>query len=290
MYFIYHTICLINYRAYVGVTKQPNRAGGYVGSGRALLRDLKRYGREMFVRTDLDRAATRAEAEELEAWYIARYGAVASAEFYNIRHGGYHGAHSDETRRKLSLQRRGQKMRLSDTERKARASRIRKSETLMGPKTPAQKARTRWSQLSRQFSQTPRVDEDMRMMHDHFEVHERVAQLDPALLAEYLSFRLRFLQEELDEGRRAVAERNADDVVDSLVDLVVVAVGTLDLFGVDFKKAWYAVLAANMAKQVGVKAERPNPFGLPDLVKPAGWTAPTHADNVGLLPKALVAG
>ncbi len=38
-----------------------------------------------------------------------------------------------------------------------------------------------------------------------------------------------------------------------------------------------------MAKERGIKPERPNPLGLPDLIKPAGWVAPSHADNHGLL-------
>ena len=76
---------------------------------------------------------------------------------------------------------------------------------------------------------------------------------------------------------------NADDVVDALIDLCVVAIGTLDGFGVDSHKAWDAVLIANMNKEVGVKESRPNPLGLPDLIKPAGWVAPSHADNEGKL-------
>jgi predicted HAD superfamily Cof-like phosphohydrolase len=75
----------------------------------------------------------------------------------------------------------------------------------------------------------------------------------------------------------------ADDVVDALIDLCVVAIGTLDLFDVDARLAWDRVHEANMNKQVGIKESRPNPLGLPDLVKPEGWTAPSHKDNVGLL-------
>ncbi len=38
-----------------------------------------------------------------------------------------------------------------------------------------------------------------------------------------------------------------------------------------------------MAKEVGIKPERPNPLGLPDLIKPADWKAPSHADNHGVI-------
>ena len=47
---------------------------------------------------------------------------------------------------------------------------------------------------------------------------------------------------------------------------------------------WDAVHAANMAKVVGVKPSRPNPLGVPDLIKPEGWTAPDHTGNHGILP------
>ena len=43
-----------------------------------------------------------------------------------------------------------------------------------------------------------------------------------------------------------------------------------------------------MNKTPGVKATRPNKFGLPDLVKPEGWTAPSHTGNHGLLTSTLV--
>jgi len=40
-----------------------------------------------------------------------------------------------------------------------------------------------------------------------------------------------------------------------------------------------------MSKEVGIKASRPNPLGLPDLVKPEGWQAPSHEGNHGLVAK-----
>jgi hypothetical protein len=50
---------------------------------------------------------------------------------------------------------------------------------------------------------------------------------------------------------------------------------------VDIGEAWSEVLDANMNKSVGIKEGRPNPMGLPDLVKPEGWTAPDHLGNHG---------
>ena len=123
---------------------------------------------------------------------------------------------------------------------------------------------------------------DISEMHAHYGVNEVVKNMNPETLREFLQFRIRFLQEELDEMSEA---SNAEDVVDALIDLCVVAIGTLDSFQVDSHEAWDEVLKANMNKVVGVKASRPNPLGLPDLIKPEGWTAPSHENNHGLLTK-----
>jgi predicted HAD superfamily Cof-like phosphohydrolase len=127
--------------------------------------------------------------------------------------------------------------------------------------------------------------QDIHDMHTKFGVREVTRRLSANHLAEYLEFRIRFLQEELDEMKSAAATDNAEEIVDALIDLCVVAIGTLDAYDVNAYKAWDEVHAANMAKEVGIKATRPNPLGLPDLVKPEGWTPPTHAGNHGLISK-----
>ena len=121
---------------------------------------------------------------------------------------------------------------------------------------------------------------DIEYMHRKFGVNPVVREFDKEKLKAFLEFRIKFLQEELDEMKKA---DNADDVVDALIDLCVVAIGTLNAFDVDSEKAWAAVYDANIIKNVGIKESRPNPLGLPDLIKPEGWKAPSHADNVGLL-------
>lgn len=123
---------------------------------------------------------------------------------------------------------------------------------------------------------------DIAKMHVKFGVNPVINTLDKEKLKTYLQFRIDFLQEELDEMRTA---ETADDVVDALIDLCVVAIGTLNAFEVNAYEAWNRVHSKNMEKNPGVNATRPNPLGLPDLIKPAGWTPPTHADNVGLLSK-----
>ena len=130
-------------------------------------------------------------------------------------------------------------------------------------------------------------NQDIADMHQHYGVKEAVSKLDAEKLKAYLIFRFNFLQEELNEGKNAIVDRNSEEVVDSLIDLCVVAIGTLDAYGIDAQKAWDEVLKANMNKRVGIKASRPNPFGLPDLIKPDGWQAPSHAGNHGIISKAF---
>jgi hypothetical protein len=122
----------------------------------------------------------------------------------------------------------------------------------------------------------------MNEMHAKFGVHEAVSKMDANKLADFLQFRIGCLQEELDELKAA---QNGDDAVDALIDLSVFAIGTLDLFGIDAEMAWDRVYKANITKEIGIKESRPNPLGLPDLVKPEGWTAPTHKDNIGAFEK-----
>ena len=100
-------------------------------------------------------------------------------------------------------------------------------------------------------------------------------------LRDFLEFRVDFLEEELGETSAALVNADAEEIVDGLIDLCVVAIGTLDAYGVDPYKAWDEVLRANMDKQVGKKPSRPNPLGVPDLVKPDNWEAPNHTGNHG---------
>jgi|TARA_R100000479_G_C6373610_1_gene198070 predicted HAD superfamily Cof-like phosphohydrolase len=128
---------------------------------------------------------------------------------------------------------------------------------------------------------------DIAEMHTKYGTNKAVRSMDASQLRSFLKFRVNFLQEELDELKNASKENlpiDSPEVVDALIDLCVVAIGTLDAFDVDAYKAWDVVHKANMNKEVGIKESRPNPLGLPDLIKPEGWVAPTHDDNTGLLP------
>jgi len=122
--------------------------------------------------------------------------------------------------------------------------------------------------------------QDIADMHTKFGFNEKTKKMDTNTLKALLNFRIAFLNEELTELQEA---KSADDVVDACIDLIVIAIGTLNLFEVDANLAWNRVHGANMSKQAGIKPGRKFASVGLDLMKPDGWTAPTHVDNVGLL-------
>ena len=127
---------------------------------------------------------------------------------------------------------------------------------------------------------------DMKVMHQKYGVNkwmqaEMQSDVDWRKINKFMQFRLGMMQEELDETKKAFEQKDAPELVDGIIDLCVFAIGTLELFGVDAEKAWDEVYRANMSKEVGIKEGRPNPLGLPDLVKPDGWKGPVHEDNCG---------
>ena len=126
----------------------------------------------------------------------------------------------------------------------------------------------------------------MKVMHQKYGVNkwmqaELQSDVDWRKINKFMQFRLGMMQEELDETKNAFNNKDAEEMVDGIIDLCVFAIGTLEVFGVDAEKAWDEVYKANMSKEVGVKEGRPNPLGLPDLIKPDGWKGPNHEGNHG---------
>lgn len=124
---------------------------------------------------------------------------------------------------------------------------------------------------------------DLFEMHQKFNFHTRVAELNPKQLAALLVFRLDFVEEEFDEIKEAALAGDTEEIVDGLIDICVVALGTLDLFRVDAQEAWDRVHKANMSKERGNNPTRVNPLNMPDLIKPANWKSPSHKDLTALL-------
>ena len=110
-----------------------------------------------------------------------------------------------------------------------------------------------------------------------------------ALSEDHMSKRLAFLEEELEETRAAYlslcqAEKPTDEhlseVIDGLIDLIYVAVGTLVLMGVCPSAHWRVVHNCNMQKvKVKDRSQSKRDYDQ-DLVKPEGWKPPDHVEII----------
>ena len=89
---------------------------------------------------------------------------------------------------------------------------------------------------------------DIAAMQEKYGVHDWVETATHEQKMEFLKFRIAFLHEELEETETASKSLDAEEIVDGLIDLCVVAIGTLDAFGVDSHTAWDEVLHANLKK------------------------------------------
>lgn len=114
---------------------------------------------------------------------------------------------------------------------------------------------------------------DVHDMHEKFGFHGTVATFTPEQMRQLLDHRHEFLKEEMRELAEAIEARDGHGVADALVDICVVAIGTMDLFDLPSNEYWDEVHDANMAKERGVKPGRKSVMGM-DLRKPEGWVAP----------------
>lgn len=116
------------------------------------------------------------------------------------------------------------------------------------------------------------------MFDDVGSFHQGVLHLEqPPLIGlisqEWCLERFKFLNEEADEFYAAAMAGDMVTVVDSLLDTVYVALGTLWMMGLPAETvaaSWDAIQRANMRKQRGV-GPRGNAI---DAIKPPGWTGP----------------
>jgi len=90
-------------------------------------------------------------------------------------------------------------------------------------------------------------------------------------------FRVKFLQEELNELKAALAANDKVGVFDALLDLAYVTYGTALFAGINptqWRAGMRAVHCANMAKIRVAKAEDSKRDSTFDVMKPVGWVGP----------------
>lgn len=138
--FIYITTNLVNGKKYLGQCRYGKKGWeSYLGSGKALKRAVKKYGKENFSREVIEECETPEDLIEKENHYLDLYDAQMNENFYNIQGRayatkGFSGkTHSDSYKRKMSALYKGKKRPPEVTE-KMRAS-------LTGRKVPVEERR-----------------------------------------------------------------------------------------------------------------------------------------------------
>lgn len=114
--------------------------------------------------------------------------------------------------------------------------------------------------------------DDIATFHKKFSIPQQELPSYPS--KEMMEFRIKFLQEELDEFVVAYGNENLVKGFDALIDLVYVAMGTAYIMNVPWDKGWYRVQAANLAKVRAKKASHSTRGSTFDVVKPTGWVPP----------------
>jgi len=98
---------------------------------------------------------------------------------------------------------------------------------------------------------------------------------DMAEFHELVRYRVNFMQEELDEFKDAVANRDPAAMLDALCDLAWVAMGTAHYFNLPFHEAWMEVARSNLAKERRTVPDANHKRGAVEkIVKPDGWQPP----------------
>ena len=85
---VYITTNKINNKRYIGslLYERKNDWTKYLGSGKLLVSDIKKYGKDNFYKIIIEEAETEDELRKLEEKYILEYDAVNRDDFYNMKY------------------------------------------------------------------------------------------------------------------------------------------------------------------------------------------------------------
>ena len=115
--FVYITTNMVSGMLYIGQTHYSDRMrSDYFGSGKAITRAIRKYGKSAFKREIIFEAFTKDDLDWAETFFIVEHDAVKSRKFYNISPGGraslgFTGKkHSPERNKSLSEKMMGHKV------------------------------------------------------------------------------------------------------------------------------------------------------------------------------------
>lgn len=123
----------------------------------------------------------------------------------------------------------------------------------------------------------PDMCEDVIKFHKKFELPIEAKPTLP--LADVKQLKTVLLFEEFTELLEAMSEDNLVEILDGLVDLIYIIIGTAIVYGLPLEEAWAEIHKTNMKKERG-PSKRSEKF---DIIKPEGWVKP---DLITILKRA----
>lgn len=125
--------------------------------------------------------------------------------------------------------------------------------------------------------------DDVCSFHHHFQIPQ--TDVPGFLSEELMTYRMEFLQEELDEFIEAYRNNDETKAWDALMDLVYVALGTAYMMNLPWDDGWFHVQRANMLKVRAQHADESKRNTAVDVIKPEGWVSPDMRLQAILLEK-----
>jgi group I intron endonuclease len=109
--YVYLTTNLVNGKQYIGQHKSKVFDIYYLGSGKLIKSAINKYGRKNFSCEILSIAGSKEELDKQEIFWIAKYNAATSEQFYNIANGGNTiGTVAESTKKRISKAHKGKKL------------------------------------------------------------------------------------------------------------------------------------------------------------------------------------
>jgi len=136
---VYKTTNLLNNKSYIG--KDMHNNANYLGSGKALINAIKKYGKDNFKKEIIEECNDTIHLAEREEYWIKFFNAVEDSNYYNICYNSHPPLAtgrevSNETRKKISDAQKGDKG-FWYGKAQSEVSNLKRSESLRGkPKPP----------------------------------------------------------------------------------------------------------------------------------------------------------